>query len=114
VPFRQLWTTFLERQRHLDEGSASLYAGYGEHHLLPFFGDTDIALIQRTRPLRAADIVPGTLVRGGRLAEGDGGHAQAGQPGASAPRDAADLQVHQERPNRDLLGGLNKALVEPR
>jgi hypothetical protein len=61
VSFRQMWTTFLERQRHLDEGSATLYAGYGEHHLLPFFGDTDIALIQRTRPLRAADVVPGGL-----------------------------------------------------
>jgi hypothetical protein len=40
VSFRQLWTTFLERQRHLRKGTRTLYESYGEYHLLPFFGET--------------------------------------------------------------------------
>lgn len=63
VTFRTLWTTFLERHRHVRKGTRTLYEGYGKYHLLPFFGDTDIALIQRTRPLRPSDALPGALWR---------------------------------------------------
>ena len=55
VTFDELWTRFLGRTRHVDEGTHKLYQGYGRNHLLPFFGGTDIGLILRTRPLRAAD-----------------------------------------------------------
>jgi hypothetical protein len=55
VTFDELWTRFLGRIRHVDEGTHKLYESYGRNHLLPFFGSTDIGLILRTRPLRAAD-----------------------------------------------------------
>ncbi|MGY1827604.1 tyrosine-type recombinase/integrase [Blastococcus sp. SYSU DS0541] len=61
VSFRTLWTTFLDRHRHVRKGTRELYKSYGKYHLLPFFGDTDIALIQRTRPLRPSDALPGAL-----------------------------------------------------
>jgi hypothetical protein len=61
VTFRRLWQTFLDRQRHMAEGTHELYESYGEHHLLPYFGDTDIGLLLRTEPLRAADAPSGAL-----------------------------------------------------
>jgi integrase len=61
VTFSELWSRFLAKQRHIDEGTVELYEGYGKHHLLPFFGSTDIGLIIRTRPLRAADAPAGAL-----------------------------------------------------
>jgi integrase len=61
VTFDELWTLFLARTRHVDEGTHKLYAGYGRNHLLPFFGGTDIGLILRTRPLRAADAPAGAV-----------------------------------------------------
>lgn len=61
VSFRTLWETSLGRQHHLEEGTATDYASYGTYHLLPYFGDTDIGLILRTRPLRAADVPPGAV-----------------------------------------------------
>jgi hypothetical protein len=41
---------FLAKQRHVAEGTAELYAGYGKSHLLRSFGGRDIGLILRTRP----------------------------------------------------------------
>ena len=38
VTFDELWTRFLARTRHVDEGTHKLYQGYGRNHLLPFFG----------------------------------------------------------------------------
>lgn len=61
VTFRRLWEVFLDRQRHIAEGTHELYESYGQYHLLPFFGDTDIALILRTKPLRSADAPAGAL-----------------------------------------------------
>jgi hypothetical protein len=61
VTFDELWARFLSRIRHVDEGTHKLYEGYGRNHLLPFFGGTDIGLILRTRPLRAADASAGAL-----------------------------------------------------
>lgn len=61
VSFRKLWQTFLDRQHHIEEGTSADYTSYGENHLLPFFGDTDIGLILRTEPLRAADVPAGAV-----------------------------------------------------
>jgi len=61
VTFRRLWQTFLDRHRSIAEGTRELYESYGEHHLLPYFGDTDIGLILRTEPLRTTDAPPGAL-----------------------------------------------------
>jgi integrase len=61
VTFRKLWHSFLDRQHHVEEGTRSDYTSYGEYHLLPFFGDTDIGLILRTEPLRAADVPAGAV-----------------------------------------------------
>ncbi len=55
MTFDELWARFLTKIRHVDEGTDKLYEGYGRNHLIPFFGGTDIGLILRTRPLRAAD-----------------------------------------------------------
>lgn len=70
VTFATLWQTFLDRQHHLEEGTLTDYTSYGTYHLLPFFGDTDIGLILRTRPLRAADVpAAGIYVEDGWLKE---------------------------------------------
>lgn len=61
VSFSELWSRFLEGQRHNEEGTVELYTGYGKHHLLPFFGEVDLGLIARTRPLRSSLAVPGAL-----------------------------------------------------
>jgi hypothetical protein len=61
VTFRKLWQTFLDRQHHVEEGTLADYTSYGHYHLLPFFGDTDIGLILRTEPLRAADVPAGAV-----------------------------------------------------
>jgi integrase len=58
VLFDQLWSKFMNTQRHLEEGTVELYTSYGELHLLPFFTGVDLGLIQRTRPLRAAQVHP--------------------------------------------------------
>jgi hypothetical protein len=54
VTFRRLWETFLDRQHHVEEGTLGDYTSYGQYHLLPFFGDTDIGLILRTEPSSCA------------------------------------------------------------
>ena len=61
VTFRTLWQTFLDRQHHVEEGTLADYTSYGEYHLLPYFANTDVGLILRTKPLRAADIPPGAV-----------------------------------------------------
>jgi hypothetical protein len=61
VTFRTLWQTFLDRQHHVEEGTLADYTSYGEYHLLPYFADTDVGPILRTKPLRAADIPPGAV-----------------------------------------------------
>ena len=43
------------------EGALADYTSSGNYHLLPFFGDTDIGLILRTKPLRAADVPAGAV-----------------------------------------------------
>jgi hypothetical protein len=61
VPFRTLWQTFLDRQHNVEEGTLEDYTSYGTYHLLPFFGDTDIGLILRTKPPCAADVPAGAV-----------------------------------------------------
>ena len=61
VTFAHLWQRFLDVQRHLEGTTAELYEMYGRIHFLPFFGDTDIGLIQRTEPLRVSDALTGAV-----------------------------------------------------
>lgn len=61
VTFAHLWQRFLDIQRHLEGTTAELYEMYGRIHFLPFFGDTDIGLIQRTEPLRVSDALTGAV-----------------------------------------------------
>ena len=61
VTFSKLWHTFLDRQHHVEEGTLADYTSYGQDHLLPSFGDTDIGLILRTEALRAADVPAGAV-----------------------------------------------------
>ncbi|WP_341925228.1 site-specific integrase [Nocardioides psychrotolerans] len=61
VTFAHLWQRWLNSQRHLEESTHDLYEQYGQNHLLPFFREIDLGLIQRAEPLRAADAVPGTV-----------------------------------------------------
>jgi integrase len=59
VTFRAVWAKFIREQRHLEEGVADLYTSYWEIHFEPFFGDVDLGLIRRARPLR--DAVEGSI-----------------------------------------------------
>lgn len=61
VTFKQLWDRFLAEQRHLEGTTSEDYASYGKHHLVPFFGPHDVALIRRAKPLRESDAVPGAV-----------------------------------------------------
>lgn len=61
VTFAHLWQRFLDIQRHLEGSTAELYEMYGRIHFLPFFGDTDLGLIQRTEPLRVSDALTGAV-----------------------------------------------------
>lgn len=61
IVFDDLWAAFLSRQRQLEEGTAELYASYGEHHILPRFTGLDVGLIQRRRPLRAQARIDGAV-----------------------------------------------------
>ena len=69
VTFAHLWQRFPESQRQLEETTVDLYEGYGRTHLLPFFGEIDLGLIQRAEPLRAGDAVPGYETALDRLGE---------------------------------------------
>lgn len=61
VTFEVLWERFMERQRHLEEGTLELYDGYGRNHFLPFFAGTDLGLIMRSRPLLASSAHAGAV-----------------------------------------------------
>jgi hypothetical protein len=61
VTFAELWTRFLEAQRHLEATTAEDYQSYGTFHLVPFFGAHDLGLIQRSSPLRESDAAPGAV-----------------------------------------------------
>jgi integrase len=61
VTFERLWERFLAEQRHLEGTTGEDYASYGRHHLLPFFGPHDVALIRRARPLRESDATAGAV-----------------------------------------------------